>query len=359
LDIAVAEKGGTYTCTIPTVRRDLTTPADIIEEVGRLYGYENITPRPLPTVVAPPEANAQRAFEHRTRDIWTAGGFDEIKSYSFYSEADARAVGLNPAHHIALRNPMTEQHTLLRRTLVPALLSAAARNLTHTPHARFFEIARTYEPRQNDLPRERTMLGAAVVGRAQDAQQFFALKGMVEAYCDALGLSGVTFAPHEAKDDAVALHPSRAATVTAQDGTTLGVIGEATKKALKHAGVKKARVAVVELDLAAVQELAARESFFTPLPKYPCVERDLSMRVGARTRVADVQRVLEDAGGALLADSDLFDLYVNPDTGERSMAFRLCFCAPDRTLTGAEVDERIAQIIAALEASDGAIQVKK
>ena len=358
LGIAVERDGDDLVCTIPTVRRDLTTPEDLIEEIGRLYGYERIVPQPLPAMVVAPPENAHRAFEHRTRDILVDGGFDEVRSYAFYSATDAQMCGLDARAHVALTNPMSAEHTLLRRTMVPALLRAVAKNLTHSADVRIFEVGRVYIPRNGDLPQERRVVALAVASKATDGVQFYAAKGMVDAYVRTLGIAAPIYTDAVA-DDAVAarLHPTRRALVRIGE-ETVGFIGEAPQKMARHYGIKNARVVVAQVDLALIENAVTTERIFTPLSKYPTVERDLSLRVGARTRVADVERVLAIAGGALLRDIDLFDLYVNDRTGERSMAFRCTFGAPDRTLTGAEVDEAIAAMIAAVE-KDAEITVKQ
>ncbi len=358
IGITVAVDGETLTCTIPTVRRDVRTPADVIEEIGRLYGYEKIAPQPLPTTVAAAAANEQRAFEHRLRDLLVAGGFDEIKSYAFYGADDAQALGLDAAEHVALRNPVGAHLTLMRRTLIPGAVRGCAKNLTHAEAARVFEIGRTYVPQPDALPREHTVLALAAADKRTDGGQFYDVRAMVDALARDVGVSVVyddDFATEER--DAVSLHAGRRALIRVGDNI-VGLIGEVPREAAKRFGIKRARVAVAELDVAALRAAAQSRQTFASLPKYPTVQRDLSMIVGARTRVADVERVLSDAGGALLRDVDLFDLYVNPQTQERSMAFRLTFGAPDRTLTSAEVDDAVAAIIAAVE-EDGEITVKK
>ncbi len=359
LGIAVSHDGDNLVCTVPPVRRDLATPEDLIEEIGRLYGLENIPPRPLKENVVVPPINENRIFEHRTRDIFVAGGFDEVKSYSFYSVDDARIMGLDENAHVKLLNPMSAEQTLMRRTLAPALMRACARNYTHTDTVHIFEVGRIYEPTKNDLPHERRVLACAVLSKHNDARQFFSLKSMIDAYLDTLGIEGCYYS-NDYKDDArhIMLHPSRHAVFYGTDKTPLGLIGEITKKQAKYFGIKNARVAYAEIDMNSVQKALKKEVFFEPLSKYPTVSRDLSMIVGARTRVADVERVLYDTGGVLLKDVDLFDLYVNNKTGERSMAFHCIFGAPDRTLTSKEVDKIIVSMIDSLEKS-GEISVKK
>ena len=134
-----------------------------------------------------------------------------------------------------------------------------------------------------------------------------------------------------------------------EDGTILGWMGEIDKKANKYFGFKKNRVVYCELDISTMMQKVESENFFEPLAKFPFISRDLSMIVGDRVRVGDVERVIYATGGELIKDVDLFDLYKNEETGERSMAFHIIFGAKDKTLKAKNVDDKIAIIIEALE----------
>ena len=342
-----------------TVRLDLTTQEDLIEEIGRIYGYEKISKEPLKEKVQTPEIHEERFFEHMLKDVLIHGGFDEVRGYSFYSIEDAQSIGLDDEKHISLLNPMSADQSIMRRSLMPTLLRATKKNFSYFDQVQIFEIGRIYDPSDGSLPDERLILGAVVAHKASDGSQFFVLKGMIETIFERINI-GSWYFDDEFDTDAENvpdLHPSRKALIRLENGTVLGWIGEANKKSGKYYGLKKNRATVCELDIAKMLDAVENENFYEPLARHPFVARDLSMIVGAQTRVADVERVIYGAAPKLIKDVDLFDLYENTEKAERSMAFHIVFGADDRTLKAQEVDEQIALIIEQLEKEN--IEVKK
>jgi len=344
VDVSVQDKE--YGCTIPTWRRDLTIPADLIEEIGRLYGYDKIKPVPLQEDVQPAIVHEQRRFERTTKEVLISFGYNEVRSYSFYSPQDAKVIGLDNECHVELLNPMSEEQEWMRRSLTPGILKASAKNLSYEDAVRIFDIGRVYTVRAESLPDEKTICCLAYTAKDSSGIGFLELKGVIESYLERLSLRDIYFDEKFDEDtvNAVDLHPSRKARILSAEGKSLGYIGEVTKKAHKYFGVKKARTVVCELDLDAIRQLSQEEMEYEPLAKYPSVTRDLSLVVESRTRVADVERVLYSAGGDFLQDVDLFDLYVHPETQERSMAFHLIFSDPERTLKAKEIDNVIGKM---------------
>ncbi len=337
--------------TVPTVRLDIKTQEDITEEIGRMYGYDKITPRPLESAVQTPTRNEERFFERTLKDVFVYGGFDEVRSYSFTSVDDVKSIGLDDENHIALLNPANPNQVLMRRTLMAHLLRHAKKNMSYFDRIQIFEIGRIYDPVDNALPDEKLVLGAAILSKDQGGSQFFELKGVLEILLDRINIGQYYFDSEfdENVQHLPNLHPSRRALIKMNDGTILGWMGEIDKKANKYFGFKKNRVVYCELDISTMMQKVESENFFEPLAKFPFVSRDLSMMVGDRVRVGDVERVIYATGGELVKDVDLFDLYKNEETGERSMAFHIIFGAKDKTLKTKNVDDKIATIIEALE----------
>jgi phenylalanyl-tRNA synthetase beta chain len=353
-------------CTIPTRRRDLRTEEDLIEEIGRIYGYDKIQPQPIISQVQVPRRNEERFFERTLKDICVSNGFNEIKSYSFYGRQQAEAIGLGEQKHLALLNPFNAEQDYLRRTLAVHLLTADKKNLSYFDQVNLFEIGRIYNPTENSLPDEKLMFGATVASKSKDGAQFFELKGLLETVFQRIGLTDFYFtadflAEKNEKNEQIQLpnlHPSRQAMIKTGDGKFLGWVGEVNRTTYQSFGLKKVRVAVSEIDMTTLRKEAEKERFFEPLAKFPFVTRDLSMLVTADQLVGEVERVIYLAGGELVKDVDLFDLYVNPKTGERSMAFRITFGNLERTLKSAEVDQQIAKIIKTVE-SELEVEVRK
>ncbi len=336
---------------VPTVRLDIKTQEDVTEEIGRIYGYNKITPKPLKSAVQTPTCNEERFFERTLKDIFVYGGFDEVRSYSFASIDDVESIGLDDENHITLLNPANSNQALMRRTLMSHLLQHAKKNMSYFDRIQIFEIGRIYDPVDNALPDEKLVLGAVILSKDQEGSQFFELKGILETLLDRINIGQYYFDSEfdENVQHLPNLHPSRRALIKMEDGTILGWMGEIDKKANKYFGFKKNRVVYCELDISTMMQKVESENFFEPLAKFPFVSRDLSMLVGDRVRVGDVERVIYATGGELIKDVDLFDLYQNEETGKRSMAFHIIFGADNRTLEAKDVDEKIAIIIEALE----------
>lgn len=337
--------------TIPTVRIDLCSQEDLMEEIGRIYGYNKIKPQPLTGAVQAPERNETRFFERTLKDIFVYGGFDEVRSYSFYGADDARAIGLNDEAHLSLINPMNPKQAIMRRSLMPNLLNFTKKNFSYFDRVQIFEIGRIYNPKKGALPEEKLVLGAVVASRDAEGSQFFEMKGMIEILLDRINIGKYYLDTvfDENTQHLPNLHPSRRALIKMESGKIIGWMGEVDKKATKYFGLKKNRAVVCELDIEVMLEEVKSEIFFELLSKYPNITRDLSMIVGTRVRVGDVEKIIYDTGGELVKDVDLFDLYINKETGERSMAFRIVFGDDKRTLETKEIDEKIVDIITSLE----------
>ncbi|PID52467.1 MAG: phenylalanine--tRNA ligase subunit beta [Candidatus Moraniibacteriota bacterium] len=345
--------------TPPTMRLDLRTAEDLIEEIGRIYGYDKIEKKSLKEKVQTPVRNEKRFFERILKDVFVHNGFNEVRGYSFYAVDDARAMGLDDEKHISLINPMNPEQAIMRRSLVPTLLHFAKKNLSYFDCVQICEIGRIYDPTDSSLPDERLMFGATAVHKGDDASQFYELKGVLETLFAHINIGVYYFDDvFDANENNIPnLHPSRRALIKTEDGSVLGWIGEVDKKANKYFGLKKNRAAICEIDITQLLQNVQSENFFEPLSRYPFVARDISLIVERQTRVADVERLIYDAGGNLTHDVDLFDLYENSENEERSMAFHIVFGTQDRTLTTEEVDQKMTKIIKKLEQEN--IQIKK
>ena len=357
IGIEIKEESDFYICKIPTTRRDLRNEADLIEEIGRIYGYDKILPKPLIENIESPRKNEKRIFEKDTKGYLVYTGFDEVKSYSFYSKSAIEVLELDEKMHIKVLNPISKEHSLMRKTLISGVLNACAKNLSNSQsNVRIFEIGRVYNQNGDELPEEVTNMSILISTSQSDGSQFFELKGIVEGYLNSVGIEDIYFDDNFDLEDEnfIKLHGSRRALIRLNDGRIVGILGEITKKTMKFFGIKKQRATICELDLDLVYDNAKKNEKFEALSKFPLVTRDLSMIVDSRAKVSDMERIIYEYGSDLLVDVDLFDLYVNPKTKERSMAFHLIFSHPDRTLNTKEIDLIVGNIISALEEEGGA-----
>jgi phenylalanyl-tRNA synthetase beta chain len=331
--------------------------------VGRIYGYDKIKPRPLLGTVETPHRNEQRFFERRLKEISTQNGFSEIRSYSFHSEKDAEVLGLKNLKHIELLNPASPEQQMLRNTLAVGILRAGRKSLSHFKEVRIFEIGKVYQVTEEDvLPKEVLSFAGGVFGKSSAGEQFYEIKGLLDTILESMGISDFYYddniTDEEKPKGMPDLHPSRRALLKTTTGTVIGWLGEVNKKTVKYFGLKNVRGAIFEIAVDKLRAEEQRQISFQPLPKFPFVERDLSMIVPEKLKVGEVQEVLFRAGGKLLQDVDLFDLYQNKETGEKSMAFHLLFGSSEKTLKTEEVDKSIAKIIMTIE-KELDVEIKK
>ncbi len=336
---------------VPTWRRDVTIADDVVEEVARVVGYDQL-PSTLPWgQTSPVKRDPAYALRKHVRDAAAAAGGYEAVTYvttsahildSFKATERGSAgliVDVAPADVLAMINPMQSGRNLLRTSLLPSLLVPLAANLKHAPSVRLFEIARLYAPTEPDaLPREIEALGIVMAGNREWLSvydgggkiDFFDVKGMVEHILANTGVADVRF---EAASDP-ALHPGRTARISSGEAA-LGVIGELLPEVASAFEIDDARVAVAEIDLAALLSVLPEGRRDVPVQRYLPARQDFAIVVDEERAAGEVAEVLLDAAKPLATDATLFDIYRGEQIGEgkKSLAYRVTFIAPNRTLT--------------------------
>jgi phenylalanyl-tRNA synthetase beta chain len=351
-------QSGLLTVTVPSWRSDVTIKEDIVEEVARIVGYDH-----LPATLidgASPVVERDRTFlaERKVRSVLVGSGAYEGRSYVTISQRDAERWGFiseaSLAHEftgaqlVRLRNAIPAEDDILRPSILPRLVTAVLENLKHESGVRLFEIGHVYlGTGPNTLPLEPSTLGIALAGQRnsfdrfhprltdQDVLDYFDAKGMVEAVLDTFRLTDVTWtaAAHPA------LHPGRAATIAIGE-ERIGVVGELHPQVASDLGFEGVRVAIAELNLERIIELAdAHKADPVKVARFLPVEQDFAVIVDRNVPAAAVEQALRRNAGPLLTGLTLFDVFEGPQIGEdkRSLAYRLTFTAPDRALTDAEL----------------------
>ena len=361
LGLGVAEGDGGFDVTIPTFRPDLTREIDLVEEVGRLAGFER-----LPATVPPGRVGAltgeQRA-ERTVRTMLTHFGLFEAWTSSFISDADLERLGVPNEGAIGkmvrIANPMSQDETSLRTTLLPGLLRAVALNeRQRAVGTALFELARVYEPSDGPLPTEALILSVVLSGARSVAGwsaperpwTFFDGKGIVEALFDAAGLERPSFSAVQGQP----FHPTRAAAITFRDGTA-GAVGELHPQILSKWGIERPVVAL-ELALAPLVAALPPKPKIEDLSRFPSNYLDIAIVVDAGVAAASVATVIRKAGGAELAELRLFDTYQGDQvaSGKKSLAFALELRAHDRTLSDPDAAAVRERILAAVRDDLGA-----
>ncbi len=358
--------------TVPSHRQDVTIPADLAEEVGRIYGYDRLTPTLLADELPPQRRNLALEGEEKVRDILVGAGLDEVITYSMIDVRDevrltrnkpgfSEKPGLSDPY-VTVLNPLTADRAHLRRTLLTGLINTAHANLRFTDRVAIFEVGRVFHPRPAEaLPAEPRRVAALLTGPretgawlAHDASPlgFFDLKGIAEELTVRLRLSDVRWERAEHS----ALHPGRAARLLV-GGAEIGVLGELHPKVRAAFDLPEQPVTVMELDLDALLAGWGAEHEMAPISSQPAVYEDLALVVDDQVTAAEVEALIRQSGGKLLVDVRLFDVYRGGQVpaGKKSLAYALNFQAPDRTLTDEDTKKLRTKIVARLERELGAV----
>ena len=340
LEFGVQETApGHFSVAVPSWRatKDISIKDDLLEEVGRMIGYESITPHaPLVAAVVPPE-NPARLYYRRVRNMAVAQGFTEVYNYSFVSEEMIRPFGFLPDEHVRVLNPIASDQTMLRASLLPGIRKNILENSRRLNSFRLFEIGREIHRRSEGLPHEIPHFAAAICEREGDGSTgLFELKRLAECLMKESEVRPAPARPFE--------HPERAAIVSWR-GQDVGRLFE------MHPSLGiEGRAAVLDLDLSTMLNLDTREKKYEPLRRFPTSAFDLSVIANLREPAGEIERRLQEAGGSDLVEIEFVRQYTGAPLPEdrKSVSYRLTVGANDRTLSSEEVTAIRNRVIEAL-----------
>lgn len=360
LQFDVKEEEGSFVVTVPTRRGDITIEEDLVEEVARLYGYDHL-PTTLPISEATPgRLTPYQEKRRKVRRFLEGAGLLQAITYSLTSEEKAAQFALEQAEAIRLAMPMSEERSTLRLSLVPHLLETVKHNnARQIDSVALYEIGSVFLSKaQGDLPEEKERLAGAVTGlwHAHEWQgekkpvDFYVVKGILEGLFDLLGTAEQIEYKLAHKED---MHPGRTAEVFL-NGSSVGFVGQLHPAVQKNLDLRETYV--FELDLQTLLTTDVQEVQYEPIPRFPSISRDIALVVEKTVSAGDIQRVIKDAGGKLLKDVTVFDLYEGEkmEEGKKSVAFSLRYFDPERTLTDEEVTKTHERVLQAVEEAFGA-----
>ena len=341
------------TILVPSFRPDLNLMADVAEEIGRSYGYNEIPTTAFKTSTQGGYSPVM-LMENKAGELCRSLGYSEIITYSFVSPTIFDQIRL-PADSplrttLKIQNPLGEDTSVMRTIVLPSMLDILARNSAyHNKRAKLYELAKVYLPTNgHQLPAEPKML---MLGAYGEGETFFSLKGELDAILTGLRLPKATYI---AETNNPSYHPGRCAKVSIQ-GVSLGYMGQVHPLVAKNYGID-AEVFCAEINFTKLFQLRLPDPTYTPLPKYPTVSRDLSFVCDETITVADAEAVITAAAGKLLRQVRLFDIYRGTGIPEnkKSLAFALELRADDRTLTDSDSEQVIEKVLSALSEKLGA-----
>ena len=334
---------------VPSWRPDLVGMADIAEEVGRLFGYNNIPTTTFRGAATEGGYTEAMKLENRAGSLCRSLGYSEILTYSFVSPSIFDQIRLpedsSLRNAMRIQNPLGEDASIMRTVALPSMLAILARNNAyHNDAVKLYELAKVYLPKPGQiLPDEPKHL---VLGTYGEHEDFFKMKGEIEAFLRGMN---VPEARYTAEKHDPTFHPGRCARVSV-GGVDLGCFGQIHPLVARSYGID-GEIFAAELNFTALLSLQLPEKTYTPLPKYPAVTRDIAVVCDDSVTVAALSDCIRAAGGKLLRSVELFDIYRGKGiaSGSKSAAFRLTLRADDRTLTDADSDGVVSAVLAALE----------
>jgi phenylalanyl-tRNA synthetase beta chain len=354
-------RGAVVHVDVPSWRatKDVSIPEDLVEEVGRIHGYEHVRPEAPLAPMRPAGLSPARRLERTGRAVASLDlGFVEIASYAFHSEKEAEALGVDPAACVRLSNPLSVEQDRLQVTCAQNLLRAAAKNQAHEPSLRICEWTRVFSKGPGaQRPEETAVLGflTAERDRGDDPKgdAFLALKEDVLWFLRRVGAGDATVA--EAGEASLErlprptwLHPGRRAAAV-RGSAVVALVGEVVPRTARAFGLS-GRVAVAEVNLDRLLAGGLADPAYRPVPRFPAAPFDVAVIVPRKVASAAVADVLRAAGGKAVRDVALFDVFEGPGipSGHRSLAFTVTFGDDEGTLAPKSIEKLQARALEAL-----------
>jgi len=357
LNLKIMDNGDDFEVTVPSYRQDLEMEVDLIEEIARLFGYDQIPTAYPVELTTPGGLTDYQKFRDLVKDIMSRHML-EVINYSFISPRlyDHLLLPEDSEYRqcIKIANPLSEEQSQMRTLLIPGLLETVSRNLARKNQSlAMYEMGAVFGWDAEGQPREILKLAGIVCGKTAAnwikngvEMDFFYLKGILENLFGQLGIEA-NFIEHRS----TSFHPGRTALILA-NGTRVGIMGEIHPQVNRNFQIKE-RVCAFELNAEKLFAQYNPQKKMKNISKFPAVDRDLALLVNKDVKVKQILDVVREAGGELLQEVRVFDIYEGEQIppGYKSIALRGIFQSLERTLTEAEVNEAMENIISALQKS--------
>jgi len=348
---------------VPTFRLDLSLPEDLIEEIGRIYGYQKIPDRFPIAALVPPKRNLDIFWEDMAKDILKEAGFNEIYNYSFLSEKETETFKYSKKDLIELENPISSDFQYLRPSLIPNLLKNIEKNQPNFEEIKIFELGKIFQapPHQNKFGTGQAKSEQKILAGMLTGDKFYEVKGIVDLLLNKLGISNIWYdeyqpTPEESK---IAIWQPKKCAEIKVNHEEIGFLGEISPRILNNFKIIS-DVTVFDIDFEKLAKLTSEEHEYRPILKFPSAVRDIAVLVPREIRVAQILNKIYDTGKELIRDVDLFDIYEGEElpNSKKNLAFHIIYQAEDRTLSSEEINNLQNKIIKALE-EESEWQVRK
>ncbi len=338
---------------IPFFRIDLNMTADIAEEIIRIHGYDTLNSTLINAESTVGSKTKVQKLQDRIKELLVTKGFSEMYSFSFMGEEDFEKCRLDSSKAIKIKNPLGENYSLMRTSMMPTVLQSMATNYNKkNKDVNLFEIGKIYEDNENnieknELPVETEKIAFAVYGENAD---FYIIKGIMENILELSNIARYQL-EREIKEN---MHPGKTAKILIGKDT-IATFGEVHPQVLENYDIGE-RVYFAEIDLQKFAKYGKDNKKYTPIPKYPAVERDIAIVVDEDIEVGKIESVISKKAKNILETAKLFDVYRSEKLGanKKSVAYGLIFRAADRTLTDDEIKNTMEAIVKELQVSLGA-----
>jgi phenylalanyl-tRNA synthetase beta chain len=350
LDFKIHKESGSWRIEVPTYRstRDVSIPDDIVEEVGRIFGYNNISPVPPLVPCDTPKKNEFRSFERKVKDILVRDHhLTEVKNYSFVGEDILHKLGINEDKELRLQKPLSQEQDRLRRSLIPNILKNIEFNQRYNEYFRIFELGRVFikdDRKSGTLSDENTYISGAIFSRKADVPLFYTIKGIIIDLLGQLELKNVEFIP-KIKDMPPYAHPGRCMQFTI-DERVAGFMYDLHPTTMKILDIR-GNASIFDVNVNILYEGEKQEKIFIELQKFPEVPFEISVIADKYFYVDDICRLIEKSSRDYIRSVDVISIYEGEQIPEglKSVSVKIIFAAEDRTLTHDEIDKLQKDVI--------------
>lgn len=349
LEIKTEVKGDVIICTIPYFRTDLAIQEDIVEEIGRLYGFCNLNPTPILAPNTIGRKSKKRILEDKIKNILLNLGLYEITTYSFIGGSIIKKSKMNTQNTVKILNPLGEEFSIMRKSLIPNIIEVLSKNLNYkNEDLLVYELGNTFHTVENyEVPLEKKRLVIGSYGK----YDFYYIKDVIINLFNVLNIKNIEFIKNNCIDY---FHPGVCADILA-NGEKVGEIGQISYDVCKNFSIKK-NIFVCEIDIEKIRDKVSLIKIYEPIIKYPAVKRDLAIIVDKDIDSGRIEKIFKNNSNNLLKNIELFDIYTGNqiNKGKKSMAYKLTFQSKEKTLVDEDINSLIDNMLFDLKEQLGA-----